>query len=170
MKKIITERKTGMQITEKKITEIKPYEKNPRKNEGAVEYVANSIKEFGFKVPIVIDSNGVIVAGHTRYIAAKSLGMKSVPCVIADDLTDEQIKAFRLVDNKTAELSEWNFDLLNDELDSIFDIDMSEFGFGSNEDISNEAIDLDDEPQSSNSNDKIACHCPKCGFIFEVAK
>ena len=119
-----------MQIIEKKINELKPYEKNPRKNENAVDYVVKSIEEFGFKVPIVIDKNNVIVAGHTRYLAAKKIGMGTVPCIIADDLTDEQIKAFRLADNKVAEFSEWDFDLLNDELDGIFDIDMSNFGFG----------------------------------------
>lgn len=120
-----------MQIIEKSITEIKPYEKNPRKNDEAVEYVANSIKEFGFKVPIVIDKNGVIVAGHTRYKAAQELGFEKLPCVIADDLTEEQVKAFRLADNKVGELAEWDFDLLDKELDGIFDINMSEFGFDS---------------------------------------
>ncbi len=82
------------------IEDIKPYEKNPRKNDDAVEYVANSIKEFGSKVPIVIDKQNVIVAGHTRYKASKQLGLKEVPCIVADDLTDEQIKAYRLADQK----------------------------------------------------------------------
>ena len=118
-----------MQIIEKSITEIQPYEKNPRKNDEAVQYVANSIKEFGFKVPIVIDKNGVIVAGHTRYKAAKELGLEKLPCVIADDLTEEQVKAFRIADNKVGEVAEWDFDLLGEELDDIFDIDMSDFGF-----------------------------------------
>ena len=118
-----------MQIIEKSITEITPYEKNPRKNDEAVEYVANSIKEFGFKVPIVIDKNGVIVAGHTRYKAAQELGLEKLPCVIADDLTEEQVKAFRLADNKAGEIAEWDFDLLDEELDGIFDIDMSGLGF-----------------------------------------
>ena len=120
-----------MQIIEKNITEITPYEKNPRKNDEAVEYVANSIKEFGFKVPIVIDKNGVIVAGHTRYKAAQELGIEKLPCIIANDLTEEQVKAFRLADNKVGELAEWDFDLLDDELDGIFDIDMSKLGFDS---------------------------------------
>lgn len=108
-----------MEIQEKKIKELIPYEKNPRKNDAAVEYVTNSIKEFGFKVPIVIDKNGVIVCGHTRYKAAQRLKLKTVPCIIADDLNDEQIKAFRLADNKVSEKSEWDFDLLYEELDSI---------------------------------------------------
>lgn len=87
------------------LTDLKPYEKNPRKNDNAVNAVANSIKQFGFKVPIVIDADNVIICGDTRYKAAQKLGLESVPCVVADDLTPEQIKAFRLVDNKTAELS-----------------------------------------------------------------
>lgn len=118
-----------MNVQEIKLKDIKPYEKNPRKNDDAVPYVAESIKQFGFKVPIVIDKNNIIVAGHTRYKAAKKLGFKSVPCIIADDLTDEQIKAFRLADNKVSEKAEWDFDMLNTELDDIIDFDMELFGF-----------------------------------------
>lgn len=118
-----------MQLIEKKLNEIKPYGKNPRKNDSAVDAVAASIKQFGFRVPVVIDKDNVIVCGHTRYKAAKKLGLDTVPCVIADDLTDEQIKAYRLADNKVGELAEWDIDLLGEELDDIFDIDMSDFGF-----------------------------------------
>lgn len=118
-----------MNIITKKISEIKPYEKNPRRNDEAVEYVSNSIKEFGFKIPIIIDKNNVIVAGHTRYKACKKLGITEVPCIIADDLTDEQIKAFRLVDNKASEKSEWDFELLNEELSNILSINMEAFDF-----------------------------------------
>lgn len=118
-----------MNIVELKLGEVRPYEKNPRKNDEAVKYVAESIRQFGFKVPIVIDHNGVIVAGHTRYKAAKKLKMETVPCIVADDLTEEQIKAFRLADNKVAEKAEWDFDLLADEMDDLFDFDMTLFGF-----------------------------------------
>jgi site-specific DNA-methyltransferase (adenine-specific) len=118
-----------MQIQYIEIDHLIPYERNPRKNDQAVDAVAASIKEFGFKVPIVIDSNNIIVAGHTRYKAAKTLGMDTVPCIIADDLTDEQVRAFRLVDNKTSELAEWDLDLLAIELDDISTIDMGMFGF-----------------------------------------
>ena len=118
-----------MEVINKNISELTPYENNPRKNEAAVEYVANSIKEFGFKVPVVIDQNGVIIAGHTRVKAAELLGFETVPCIIADDLTEEQVKSFRLADNKTAELAEWDFDLLDIELGDICDIDMGNFGF-----------------------------------------
>jgi ParB family transcriptional regulator, chromosome partitioning protein len=118
-----------MQIVNKPIKDLIPYEKNPRRNDEAVKYVANSIKAFGFKVPIVIDNKNVIVAGHTRLKAAKELGMKEVPCIVADDLNEEQIRAFRLADNKTAEMALWDDGLLKYELDGIIDIDMSEFGF-----------------------------------------
>ena len=105
-----------MKIVEKKISDLKEYKNNPRNNDGAVQAVANSIKEFGFKVPAVVDKNDVIVCGHTRIKAARLLGMESVPCVVADDLTPEQIKAFRLADNKTAELASWDLPSLEEEL------------------------------------------------------
>lgn len=118
-----------MKIINKKVSELIPYENNPRINDEAVEYVKNSIKEFGFKVPIIIDKNNVIVAGHTRLKASKELEIKEVPCIVADDLTEEQIKAFRLADNKVAEKSMWDYSKLDEELDSILDIDMSLFDF-----------------------------------------
>lgn len=118
-----------MQIILKKTNQIKPYDNNPRKNDEAVKYVAKSIKEFGFKVPIIIDKNNIIVAGHTRWKAAKKLKIDELPCIVADDLTEEQIKAFRLADNKVAEKSEWDFESLAIELDGLFDFDMTAFGF-----------------------------------------
>ena len=134
-----------MEIINKKIEDLIPYHNNPRLNDEAVEYVKNSIKEFGFKVPMVIDKNNVIVAGHTRYKASKELGLKEVPCIIADDLTDEQIKAFRLADNKVSEKAEWDFELLDKELDDI-DIDMTEFGFD---------LDLEDEEEKEIIEDEV---------------
>lgn len=119
-----------MQIEMLKPSAIKPYERNPRKNDQAVEPVMNSIREFGFKVPIVIDRNNVIVCGHTRWKASKRLGLTEVPCIRADDLTDEQIRAFRLADNKAGELAEWDHSFLDFELKAIDGIDMSLFGFG----------------------------------------
>ena len=118
-----------MNIIEKNLKDIKPYEKNPRKNDNAVEYVANSIKEFGFQQPIVIDKDGVIVAGHTRYKASKKLGLEKVPCIIADDLSDEQIKAYRLADNKVGESAKWDEGLLGAELSEILNINMELFDF-----------------------------------------
>lgn len=144
-----------MEIITKQLKDIRPYEKNPRKNDEAVEYVANSIKEFGFKVPIVIDKDGVIVAGHTRYKASKKLKLSEVPCIIADDLTEEQIKAYRLADNRVAEKSEWDIDLLSGELDGIFDIDMAQFDFDLSENIEKAEVvedefngELPEEPKS----------------------
>ena len=119
------------------VSEVRPYEKNPRKNADAVKFVKASIEQFGFKVPIIVDSNRVIVCGHTRLLAAKSLGMSEVPCIMADDLTDDQIRAFRLADNKVGEFAEWDMDLLGDELDAIADacdIDMGDFGFDLSDD------------------------------------
>ena len=126
-----------MQVIERKIEDIRPYENNPRDNSKAIDAVAASIKEFGFKVPIVIDKDGIIVTGHTRYEASKKLGLKKVPCIVADDLTDEQVKAFRLADNKTAELADWDYNILELELDDIEELDMSDFGFNDT-DISDE--------------------------------
>lgn len=136
-----------MQIIEKNIKELIPYEKNPRKNDQSVDKVANSIKEFGFKVPIVVDKNNIIVCGHTRYKAAKKLKLAVVPCVVADDLTDEQIKAYRLADNKVGEDSEWDIDLLGEELDGIFDIDMSDFGFDLSEEEEEIEVIEDEIPE-----------------------
>ena len=118
----------NMQIVEKELSWLKPYVNNPRDNESAVEPVAKSIKEFGFKVPIVATSDGEIINGHTRFKASKRLGLEKVPVIIADDLTDEQIKAFRLADNKVSEFSKWNEDKLRDELKQL-EMDMTEFGF-----------------------------------------
>ena len=118
-----------MQVQSIKISEVKPYDKNPRKNDDGVEAVANSIKEFGWQQPIVVDKDNVIIVGHTRYKAAKKLGMDKVPVVVADNLSPEQVKAYRLADNKTGELTDWDMGLLDDELADIADIDMSDFGF-----------------------------------------
>lgn len=122
--------------------DIHPYQKNPRQNEKAVPYVANSIREFGFKVPIVLDESHTVICGHTRLAAAKSLGLEEVPCIIATDLTQEQVQAFRLADNKVAEIAEWDEELLQDELDDLTDIfDMSDFGFF-------DGLDQEEEPEA----------------------
>lgn len=141
-----------MDVVNLKIKDLKPYEKNPRKNDGAVEYVANSIKEFGFKVPIVVDKDNVIVAGHTRYKAAKKLGLKEVPAIVADDLTDEQIKAFRLADNKVGEFAAWDTELLGEELSEILDIDMEDFGFFFSDD---DTEVVEDNPEIETKKDPI---------------
>ena len=130
-----------MNITNYRVAELHPYDKNPRINADAVELVANSIREFGFKQPIVIDKNKVIIAGHTRWKAAKQLGLDEVPCIMASDLTPAQVKAYRLADNKVAEAAEWDFDLLGEELDDLADdFDMSLFGFDEEEDLDTEEV------------------------------
>lgn len=116
-----------IKIVEKDAAELIPYENNARINDDAVKFVANSIKEFGFKNPIIIDANNVIIAGHTRLKAAQSLGIEKVPCIIADDLTEDQIKAFRIADNSTAAVAEWDMEKLLKELENI-DTDMSQYG------------------------------------------
>ena len=113
-----------MKIKNVKLSTLIPYENNPRNNEGAVQSVANSIKTFGFKVPIVIDKNNVIVAGHTRYKASQLLGLEEVPVIVADDLTPEQVKAFRIADNKTGEKASWDYNKLGKEVEELTDIDL----------------------------------------------
>lgn len=152
-----------MEIIYKNIDELIPYENNPRLNDEAVEYVKNSIKEFGFKVPIVIDKDNVIIAGHKRIKASKELGIKDIPCIIADDLTEEQVKAFRLADNKVAEKSLWDYSKLDEELDSILDIDMSMFDFNITGIDWDSIEELNEEIYEEPKKDLLMC--PKCSHI-----
>lgn len=122
------------------IDDIKPYKNNPRKNEDAVNATANSIKEFGWQQPIIVDQDNTIIAGDTRLKAAKQLKMNKVPVVVAKNLSKDQVKAYRLADNKTGEIAEWDYDLLNNELEDVIGINMEDFGF---EDIENN-INIDD--------------------------
>ena len=155
-----------MEIVYKSIDELTPYENNPRHNENAVAAVAASIKEFNFKVPLVIDTNGVVVAGHTRLLAARQLGLSAVPCIIADELTPEQIKAFRLADNKVGELAGWDFAKLEEELLEISNqFDMSAFGFDETEDIDIDGF-FEDAEQKEKEPKRI--QCPPCGEWFEA--
>ncbi len=132
-----------LNIIYKKISEIKPYKNNPRNNDQAVGAVLESIKEFGFKVPIILDKDNVIISGHTRLKAAKKLKLKEIPCVVAEDLTEKQAKALRLADNKVAEIAEWNLELLEVELQELEEVnfDMSCFGF--------EEPEILEEPETS---------------------
>lgn len=151
-----------MEIIKLNINELKPYANNPRFNDDAVEYVKKSIQEFGFKVPLVIDKNKEIITGHTRYKASIELGLKEIPCIIADDLTEEQIKAFRLADNKVSEISTWNFELLDEELEEI-ELNMEDFGFEVSE------IDWDSIEELDNNSYQEPEHkmleCPSCHHI-----
>lgn len=124
-----------MEVLQRPIREITPYENNPRNNDSAVDAVAASIREFGWQQPIVVDKDGVIIAGHTRYKAARKLGLKEVPVVVAENLTEEQIKAYRLADNKTGELAGWDFSALEEELSEFTEIDMEQFGFSQDESV-----------------------------------
>lgn len=158
-----------MKIEQMEIKDIRPYEKNPRRNDASVDAVANSIKEFGFKNPIIVDRDKVIITGHTRYKAAKKLGLKTVPVIIADDLTPAQVEAYRIADNSAGSASEWDFDLLGDILQGL-DYDMSDFGL----DI---FIPGEQEPKSPTrgseeldpadfEEDGFECECPRCHFRF----
>ena len=160
-------------IHNKKIAEIREYENNPRNNSEAVEAVAESINNFGFKVPIIIDRSGVIVAGHTRYKAAKKLKLKEVPCIVADDLTDEQVKAFRLADNMVAEKAEWDYELLSEVMRGL-DCDLKITGFADweIENILNpiKYNDLMDfyVPAETKEKEVEKVQCPHCGEWVEI--
>lgn len=171
------------------INEIIPYENNPRHNEEAVETVSKSLDKFGFQQPIVLDENKVIIVGHTRYKAALALGYEEVPVVIADDLTPEEAKAYRLADNKTGELAKWDFPKLDFELGALTDLDfnMQDFGFmyfdqdESENDFSDFFIDADPkqmkeediktstiDSNNEKSENKKSIQCPHCGEWFEI--
>jgi len=122
-----------VKIELRKLSEIKPYPNNPRQNDSTVDAVAASIREFGFRQPIVVDGDGVIIVGHTRYKAALKLGLEKVPVHVVKDLTPEQIKAYRIADNQTASLATWDYDLLSVELATLKeeDFDLQLLGFNS---------------------------------------
>ena len=156
-----------MQIHDISISLLREYDNNPRNNDGAVDAVAASIREFGFKVPVIVDGDNVIVAGHTRVKAARKLGMSAVPCIIADDLTPEQIRAFRLADNKTAELAGWDFTKLEEELLEISNqFDMSAFGFDMSDFEEEKEIIEDEVPEVDEEAEPIA----KLGDIWQLGR
>ena len=150
------------------LSKIKPYERNARKNDHAVNAVAESIRQCGYVAPIIVDENYVILAGHTRWKALKKLGRNEAECAVKSDLTDEQKRKYRLLDNKTAELAEWDLDLLSTEIDGL-DFGDLELDWGVDDPKEFSAIDLDG-PQEPPSGDRKIMHCPKCGFVFEVTE
>ena len=160
-----------MELKKIKLSEIKPYEKNARKNDNAVEYVVKSIEQCEYIAPIILDENNVILAGHTRYKALKKLGYNEAECVIKEGLSEEQKKKYRLLDNKTAEFAEWDFDLLKDELaeldfgDLEIDWGIPNTEFEENNEHLREQENFDLEEYESN---KKQVECPSCGFKFEV--
>lgn len=157
-----------LEVKEMRVSEIVPYENNPRKNDGAVEAVANSIKEFGFKVPIIVDKENVIVAGHTRLKAAELLGLETVPVIRADDLSEEQAQAFRLADNKTGELAEWDNEKLREELSELSAELMESLGFSFTEEEKRDFEELRDMFEEAEPKEKNKILCPYCGEWFEV--
>lgn len=160
-----------MKIEQWDIDRVRPYERNPRRNDKAVQAVAESIREFGFRQPIVVDSGGVIVVGHTRYKAALKLGLKTVPVHVAADLTPQQARGYRLADNRTAENAEWDVDLLPIELGELRDegFDLKLAGFSDKElaeYLREFDTDLDDGDADADAADTV--RCPKCGHEFPV--
>ena len=154
-----------MNIKELSISQLHEYDNNPRNNDSAVDAVAESIKQFGFKAPIIVDNDYVIVAGHTRLKAARLLGLDKVPCIVADDLTPEQIKAFRLADNKVGELAGWEIEKLGKELSEI-DMDMSVFGFDAVEFEEFSEVCEDEIPDVDEEGDPIT----KLGDIWQLGR
>ncbi len=158
-----------MNIKNRKVEELIPYVNNPRDNSAAVDAVASSIAEFGFKVPIIVDRNNVVVTGHTRLQAAKKLGLAEVPVLMADDLSDAQVKAFRIADNKVSELASWNEELLEAELAAIKDtggIDMGEFGFTEDELDALDDVEEDTPPEVEEVADPIT----KPGDLYQLGR
>lgn len=142
-----------MRVVMMPIGMIVPYENNPRNNEKAIDAVANSIREYGFKKPILVDEQYTILAGHTRRLAALKLGLKEVPVVVVTDLDETRKKAFRLADNRTSEFSAWDDDLLKAEMQKASDVDFSDFGF-----------DIGDVGKVIQEGIGVKTHkCPKCG-------
>ena len=153
-----------LKIIYKDINDLQMYENNPRKNSDAVQFVVNSIQQFGFKNPIIIDKNNTIVCGHTRYKAARRLKMATVPCIMADDLSEDQIRAFRLADNKVAEMATWDYDRLEQEFALIdpMEFDIADFGFFPNYEPDEEEEEDEDFDEGSSSAEKTYCLVIDC--------
>lgn len=148
-----------MKVVDLPVSEVKPYENNPRDNSRAVEYVKKSIEEFGFQQPLVLDKDKTIIVGHTRFLAAKEIGLETVPCVIADNLTEAQAKAYRLADNKTSDYSVWDNKLLLEELEGLDQIDDSIFTGFEWGDLFNNVLD---------ETDKTAVVDNDTGVVYEI--
>lgn len=151
------------------LDEIKPYKRNARKNDSAVDAVASSIQQCGYVAPIIVDESHVILAGHTRWKALKLLGRTEAECVVKAGLSEEQKRKYRLLDNKTGELAKWDLDLLACELDGL-DFGNLELDWGLAGPA--EAVHLDEDAEQAQEpvEDRNVIHCPKCGFVFEVSK
>lgn len=161
-----------MQVENWPINEVHEYPNNPRKNDEAVEKVANSIKSFGWQQPLVVDSEGVVIVGHTRLKAAQKLGLQEVPVTVAEGLTENQVQAYRIADNKTGELSSWDWAKLNEELEQIdwLDCDMEQFGFSARVDIDAFFEDAEEVGENGSDGDQEPkeVKCPHCGMFFTI--
>lgn len=154
------------QIVYKKVSELKLNPKNPRKNDGAVDTVAKSIEKYGFKNPLIIDENNVVWCGNTRLKASKKLKLKEVPCIVANDLTEEQIRELALIDNKSSEIADWDYDLLKEELNvlDLSDFDLS-WGIIDEEDVNIDEFFTEAEQKAKEAK---TIKCPHCGEIIEL--
>lgn len=162
----------GLEIIYKSLDDIVPYENNPRDNELAIEKVKKSIEEFGFNVPILLDKNDTIVAGHTRYKASLELELEEVPCIYMEHLTPVQVRAFRLADNKVSEFADWNIELLTVELEEILAEGEKFTGFSDNEIaslIGDFGVDkYFEETQAMDDKEPKTIKCPHCGEEIEI--
>lgn len=167
-----------MKIEQWKIDKIIPYENNPRINDGAVEKTAMSIREYGWQQPIVVDTDGIIIVGHTRLKAAQSMSLEECPVHVAENLTEAQVKAYRIADNKTGEIAKWDQELLNIEIKDLvdlnfdieltgFDIDEFDSGLSFNDNQDNQE-NGDNQNANNNQESSNTVYCPKCGCSFEV--
>lgn len=176
-----------MNIVEKNPADLVFYENNPRDNDDAVPFIANSIERFGFKVPVMIDKSNVIICGHTRVKAALNLGLETVPCIVEEEMSEEDIRAFRIVENKTHEFSFWDSSLLRQEMDELDEIEWDDFGFDAVQEFSDEdmksffkevgpntppqpsgANSAESSTEASGESDRRMVQCTLCGGWFEL--
>jgi ParB-like chromosome segregation protein Spo0J len=159
-----------MEVTMRLVDELVAYENNPRFNDNAVDPVAESIRQFGFRVPILLDEDDVIIAGHTRLKAAKKLGMREVPCISCDDMTPDQVRAFRLVDNKVSEFADWDLPKLNEELREIDipELDLEKFGFHELPELDIDEYLKDYQQPEAKEEEPQRIQCPHCGEWFDL--
>jgi len=153
-----------MDVELRKVVDLKPYDRNPRDNDGAVDAVAASIQQFGWRQPIVVDADGVIVCGHTRYRAALKLGLAEVPVHVVRDLTPAQVRAYRLADNSTRDLSAWIEEALAAEVRELGEIDLSQFGLKPEEILARLIVPDENKIIDESKLAETTHECPKCGF------
>ena len=158
-----------MKVVNVNVSELVPYANNPRKNEKAIDKVAGSIQNYGFQIPILITKDKEIIAGHTRTAAAKKLGLETIPAIFVEDLTDEQIKAYRLIDNKSGEIATWDFEKLENELDALDDAYLDDLFNRTFSESDEEPEPVDMEINLDDFGDEaFEYECKNCGFRFNA--